>query len=131
MQDKTYKRKPIHGILQLLVGVIFVMSVLREQEFRPMYDSLKLVVAVMAFSYGVWCLVKPLAVISGDTLFLNKSPFNPTQYKLDTIESVEVKGPILSLRLAGDESVKFAIKPLSNEDQAEIVSSLKNSLKEI
>lgn len=51
--QKEYKRSPLNSIIWIVIGIILGLSSLKDGQFVPIYDGLRILVGLVAIVLGI------------------------------------------------------------------------------
>jgi hypothetical protein len=114
-----YKRKPWRSIGFLVLGLIFLLDVLRTPDFYLLYDGIKLMLAVAQIGFSLWGFITPLVTIRDNQLNIYESPFSTIKIDLKST-SVVLERDQLLLTGAG-APYYFPLNQLRETDRQEFL----------
>jgi hypothetical protein len=123
--QKEYKRSPLNSIFWIIIGVVLGLSSIKDGQFVPLYDGLRILVGLVAIVLGIWGFINPVVVIDDKEILIKFSIDKKKKFVLSetNIEISEENTYIVFS--SGGKSVTFKLRELNKHEKERFLEDIR------
>lgn len=123
--QKEYKRSPLNSIIWIVIGIILGLSSLKDGQFVPIYDGLRILVGLVAIVLGIWGFINPIVILDDKEILIKFSIDKKKKFVLSET-NIEISEENTYIVFSSDgKSVTLKLRELNKHEKEKFLEDIR------
>jgi hypothetical protein len=123
--QKEYKRGPLNSIFWIAIGLLLALSSMKDGQFVPLYDGLRILIGLVAIYLGIWGFITPIVTINDKEILIKFSIDKKRKFVLsETSFEISEENTFINFINSG-KTTTLKLKELKKQEKERLLEDIK------